>query len=63
MVLPTCLRTLILPKHRKKLPKHLKPDTIKTICECVINIINKNIKLSDQDKSKSTEITIRFENT
>ena len=35
---------------KKKLLKHLKPDTIKAICECTINIINKNIKVSDQEK-------------
>ena len=32
--------------------KHLKPDTIKAICECVIIIIYKNIKVSDQEKGK-----------
>ena len=37
---------------KKELLKHLKPDTIKAICECVIDIINKNIKRSDQEKSK-----------
>ena len=40
------------PKKNKKLLKHLKPDTIKTICECTINIINRNIKASDQEKKK-----------
>ena len=37
---------------KKELLKHLKPDTIKAICECVINIINKNIKVSDPEKRK-----------
>ena len=37
---------------KKELLKHLKPDTIKAMCECVINIINKNIKVSDQEKRK-----------
>ena len=32
--------------------KHLKPDTIKVICEYVINIINKNIVVRDQEKRK-----------
>ena len=31
---------------------YLKPDTIKAICEYVINIINKNTKVSDQEKEK-----------
>ena len=37
---------------KKELLKHLKPDTIKAICECVINIIKKYIKVSDQEKRK-----------
>ena len=37
---------------KKELLKHLKPDTINPICECVINIINKNIKVNDQEKKK-----------
>ena len=32
--------------------KHSKPDTIKAICECVINFNNKNIKVSDQEMRK-----------
>ena len=36
----------------KELLEHLKPDKIKVIPECVINIINKNIKVSDQEKRK-----------
>ena len=32
---------------KEELLKHFKLDKIKAICECVINIINKNIKLSD----------------
>ena len=48
---------------KKELLKHLKPDTIKTICECAISIINKNIKVSDPEKGKSTKIAIRFENS
>ena len=32
---------------KKELIKYLKPDTIKAIGECVINIIKKNIKVSD----------------
>ena len=32
---------------KKELIKHLKPDTIKATSECVINIIKKNIKVSD----------------
>ena len=32
--------------------KHLKSDTFKAICECIINIINRNIKGSDQEKRK-----------
>ena len=67
MVLPACLRklrricriwkTLIaLPSSskakKKELLKHLKPDTIKVICECTINIINRNIKVSNWEKRK-----------
>ena len=37
---------------KEKLLKYLKPDTIKAICECAINIINKNIKVSDQETRK-----------
>ena len=37
---------------KKELLKHLKPDTVKAMCECVINIINKNIKVTDQEKRK-----------
>ena len=37
---------------KEELLKHLKADTIKAICECVINIINKNTKVSDQEKRK-----------
>ena len=37
---------------KKELLKHLKPDTIKAIYECVIDIINKNIRVSDQEKRK-----------
>ena len=36
----------------KEFLKHLKPDTIKAIFECVVNIINKNVKVSDQEKRK-----------
>ena len=36
----------------KELSKNLKPDTIKSICECVINIIDKNIKVRDQEQRK-----------
>ena len=33
--------------------EHLKPNTLEAICECVINnIINKNIKMSDQEEKK-----------
>ena len=38
---------------KKELLKHLKPDTIKAICECAINIINRNIKVSDQEKKRN----------
>ena len=37
---------------KKELLKHLKPDTIKAICESTMNIINRNIKVSDQEKRK-----------
>ena len=37
---------------KEKLLKYLKPYTIKAICECAINIINKNIKVSDQETRK-----------
>ena len=37
---------------KEELLKHLKPDTIKTMCECVNNIVNKNISVSDQEKKK-----------
>ena len=37
---------------KKELLKNLKPDTIKAICECAINIINRNLKVSDQEKRK-----------
>ena len=37
---------------KKELLQHLKPDTVKAICECVINIINKNINVKDQEKRK-----------
>ena len=37
---------------KKELLKHLKPDTIKAICECSINIINRNLKVSDQEERK-----------
>ena len=36
----------------KELSKNWKPDTIKSICECVINIIDKNIKVRDQEQRK-----------
>ena len=35
---------------KKELLKHLKPDTIKAICECSINIINSNITMSYEEK-------------
>ena len=35
---------------KKELLKYLKLDTIKAICEYVVNIINKNIKVSDQER-------------
>ena len=41
---------------KEELLKHFKPDTIKAICECVINIINKNIKVNDQEKRKIKDI-------
>ena len=77
MMLSTCLRTsrkislcwrhyIVLSKYRKKeLLKHLKskPDKIKAICQCVISIINNNIKLTDQEKRKFTKVAIRFENS
>ena len=37
---------------KKELLLHLKPDIIKVICECTTNIINRNIKVSDQEKRK-----------
>ena len=37
---------------KEELLKYLKPDAIKAIHECVINIINKNDKVSDQEKRK-----------
>ena len=37
---------------KKELLKHLRPDTIKVIYKCAINIINRNIKVSDQEKKK-----------
>ena len=37
---------------KKELLKHLKSDLIKAIYECIINIINKNIEVSDQEKRK-----------
>ena len=51
--LPTLIALHCSSKEQKtELLKHLKPDTIKAICECTINIINRNIKVSDQEKSK-----------
>ena len=38
---------------KKEMLKRLKPDAIKVIYECIINIINKNIKVSDQEKRKT----------
>ena len=37
---------------RKELIKNLKPDTVKAICECTIDIIDRNIKGSHQEKRK-----------
>ena len=37
---------------KKELLKHLKPDTIEVVCEYAINLINKNIKVSDQERRK-----------
>ena len=37
---------------KKELLKPLKPHTMKAIWECVINIINKNIEVSDKEKRK-----------
>ena len=37
---------------KKELLVHLKLDIIKVICECTIDIINRNIKVSDQEKRK-----------
>ena len=51
--LPTLIALHCSSKAQKtELLKHLKPDTIKAICECTINIINRNIKVSDQEKRK-----------
>ena len=46
---------------KKELWKHLKPNTIKAICECTINIINRNIKASDRENRKinRNRVTIR----
>ena len=40
--------------------KKFETFTIKAICECTINIIDRNIKVSDQEKTKSTEIVVRL---
>ena len=37
---------------KEELLKHLKLDTVKVICECTINIINRNAKASDQENRK-----------
>ena len=37
---------------KEGLLEHLKPNTVKSICKCTINIINRNIKVSDREKSK-----------
>ena len=37
----------------KRIIEHLKRDTIKVICECTINIINRNIKVSNWEKRKT----------
>ena len=64
MVQSACLRSIknnlpmLIALHcsakaqKKQLLKDLKPDTIKAMCECVTNAINKNIKTSDQEKRK-----------
>ena len=45
---------------KKELWKHLKPNTIKAICECTINIINRNIKASDRENDlRLNRVTIR----
>ena len=52
-ILPTlialCFSSKVLGK---ELLKNLKPGTMKAICECVINIINKSIKVNDPEKRK-----------
>ena len=48
----TALHCSFKAQKKKGLRKHLKPHTIKAICECVISIINNNIKVSDQAKKK-----------
>lgn len=37
---------------KKELLKHLKPVTIKVICKCIIDIINKNIEVNAQEDRK-----------
>ena len=39
-------------KERKELLKKLKPNTVKAICDCAINIINKRIKVTEEEKKK-----------
>ena len=52
--LPVLIALYCSSKARKKeLMKHLKLHTIKVIYECTIGIINKNIKVKDQEKRKT----------
>ena len=46
---------------KKELFKHLKLDTVKAICECGINFINRNIKVSDWEKRKINRNRIKIQ--
>ena len=43
--------------------KKIETFTIKAICECTINIIDRNIKVSDQEKRKINRDCDKIENS
>lgn len=51
--LPMLVALHCLPNPQKKLLlKNLKPNTVKAICDCAVNIINKNVKVDEEQKKK-----------